>query len=446
MLNLKLEHKSPWLISLKKTLVLGFYNTVLLIGLFVYSITLVLRGKLKKFKEVWMRFMVGCPEKIHAGKPHVWLNAVSVGEVSLMIPLINDLLVQHKGLRFVVTTSNHTSENVVKQAFGNQVAYVRLPWDFTYIARKFVRVYNVKLAMFSEGDLWPAYLKVLKQRKVPTLLLNGRMSPGSYRKWSKARYFIGMMLDCFTFIAAESVHSQQRLQQFTNKEVCCFGSLKTSSYNNTVDDSLIDRLKPDLQGRKVLLACSTHKGEEKMFAEIHSLLKASIPNLLTIILPRHIDRVKAIYKEIYALKLQLKVQVVGEHIMPSGIPDIWLVEMMGKVPTFCAMSDIVYIGNSMFEKFRGGHNLLEPLRQYKPVVFGPYMEDFRELTESALRIGAAFQADSPQKLANMLKDILQDNEGLTKASKNSAELVSSFGNVKKDYLNLINKYLPLASS
>lgn len=425
----------------KRLLVLSIYNLVVMSILTFYGLGLLLSLRVKRFAGWLDRFKVGQVVRAKLDRrSSIWLHAASVGEIMQAIPLLKSILKKHPGYNIVVTTCTNTSSAVVEQELGNQVTYLKLRWDLSWVASNFIKKYNVKLALFIEADFWLAHLNALKGKGIPTLLINGRMSYKSYDRWAKAKYFITLVLDCFSFLSADSLHSQQRLQEFSSaKEVYYFGNLKTSSHDNKVDMSLVKVLEHTLKDKVVLLGVSTHEREHLMLAEVHAELKQSIPNLITLILPRHIDKMKAVHKEIY--RVGLKTCIFSRKFLPTARAELWLVELMGRVPTLCALADVIYMGKSMFPENAGGQNLLEPLRQNKPVLFGPYMDNFADLAKKAVAAGAAIECKDQSDLCEQIKQVLTDPQRKASMGQASSRLTESFASVQEEYLEVIESYL-----
>lgn len=428
--------------KLKLCLIILFYNVCLWIYLITYLAVLLITFQRNKIKTTIRNNLYFCSKKQKINtKSCIWFHAASVGESLLAFLFVKDLITKYPDFSILVTTCTESSEKLWKDEFKDKIIYRTLPYDIKYIAKNFINCFSIKLAIFIEADFWPNFLFTLKNKKIPLLLFNGRMSTKSFNRWLKAKFFISEILNTFSFIGAESLQSLKYITNFVSKnKVKYFGNLKyldqhISNFNN---QEYINISKV-LSNKVVLLALSTHSPEEEMIANIYTKLKNSIPNLFIILIPRHVERTKDII--ISLEKLNLNTQVFSKKYIPQENTDIYLVDTFGQTSMFCKMANITYIGKSMFKGASGGHNLLEPLREQSAVIFGPYMNNFLEIVNAALQQNAAVQVDNPEELLETINNLLKNNVILKNMRKNAKLLVKSHADIKNNYLKIIDYYL-----
>jgi len=341
------------------------------------------------------------------GRPCVWLHAVSVGEVNAAAPLVNALLRQGKGTRWVVTTITPTGSQRVRALWGGRVDHVYLPYDLPGSVDRFLQHFRPTLALIMETELWPNMLFGCRDHGIPVYVLNARLSARSLRGYRLLRPLLGRALRTVRCVAAQSDADARRFQVLGARpdQVRVLGNLK---YDVEVPDGLeaLRAAFEDALGRKhpVWIAASTHEGEEQAVLDIHRRLRARWRDLLLLWAPRHPERFERV--EAAAAEGGWRVGTRQRDAWPRAEHDVFVIDTLGELMPFYGCADVAFIGGSLQPV--GGHNLLEAAAVGTPVVTGRHLHNFAEISRrmdeaGALRVGA--DADA---IAGALEDLLGD--------------------------------------
>ncbi len=394
------------------------YSSILLLLQPFILLRLYWRGrKQPAYRHRWLeRFGIFPNPNISAGG--VWVHAVSVGEVVASIPLIKQLLDNSSALPIIVTTTTPTGSARVKQAFGDKVTHVYLPYDLPVYINNFISRLAPKKLIIMETELWPNLLYTCKQRQLKICLVNARLSDNSFANYKKIKFLLRGMLQQIDLIAAQTDVDAQRFIELgaVANSVTRVGNLKF--------DLPLVAIKRDIVDRLVWIAASTHAGEEEQIVKLFKPLKQKLPTLLLILVPRHPERFKEVANLLHTHNLSFVQRSVGAF--PNSATDVWLGDTMGELDFFYAQADIAFVGGSLVSV--GGHNVLEPLASGVATMTGPHMHNFREITAKLLSADAITIINSEDELAEHLlswgsnKDlrlsfatrgmqVLQDNRG-----------------------------------
>ncbi|MEO8467284.1 MAG: lipid IV(A) 3-deoxy-D-manno-octulosonic acid transferase [Gammaproteobacteria bacterium] len=321
----------------------------------------------------------------------IWVHAVSVGEVRSATPLILALASRYPRHRLVVTTMTPTGAAQVRELCGDRVTHCYVPYDLPGAVRRFFDRVHPEVAVIAETEFWPNIFAECGRRKIPLLLVNGRVSQASLRGYLRVPNITRAMLANADLLCAQTRVDAQRLRNLGVPE-----SLIQVTGNLKFDIELPTRLLEgahELRGlwgraRPVFIAASTHRGEERKVLDAFARLKARMPELLLVLVPRHPERFGSVARLCsgrgYAVALRSSTP--GE--LPPGT-EVLLGDTMGELQRLYAASDVAFIGGSLVP--HGGQNLLEACAVRVPVVFGPHMFHFEEISAMALERGAARQ-------------------------------------------------------
>lgn len=373
---------------------------------------------------------------INKTKNYIWVHASSVGEANLVFPIINYVIKKHSKLNLVVTYCGTLAQGLWAEKFKDEIKSGRLthgflPLDTNKNALIFFKKFNPVMALWVEADFWPNFLLKLKGKNIPAILLNGRLSKRSFKRYLYIKSLFSLIISCFSLIIADSKESKKRFlflqKNFKsqtksngqyNQKIHFWGNLKHINKKYHIDLNEKKIIEKSIGTRKVIAVLSSHDPEEEMFVNIYKKLQVYFPDLLIIILPRHLKRVKNIQNTI--IKNNLKVQLFSQNIKVNSDTNIFLIDTLGKVALFSNISKITYMGKSMFKKAKGGHNILEPIRVGALVLFGSYLDNFKELAEEAIKNNIAIQVNNPLELENKLKELLSDkNKVISMIGKNN---------------------------
>lgn len=344
----------------------------------------------------------------HAGMPRpdgplLWVHAASVGETLSVLPLIDRLRAQWPGLPVLLTTATRTSARLAAER-APFVIHRFAPWDAPRWVNRFLDSWRPDAAVWVESELWPTLIEATRRRGVPMALLNGRMSPRSFRRWALARGTARHLLSCFDLLLGQSREDCRRLAAMTGGEVAFAGHLKYAAPPLPVDEDELHRLHQRLGGRPVWLAASTHAGEEEIAGHAHRALAASHPGLLTIVAPRHPQRGEEVTATLTGVGLRCARRGAGQA--PGPATEVYVADTVGEMGLFYRLAQAVFVGKSLAAA--GGQNPLEPARLGRAVLFGPHMENFAEIAAAMTAAGAAREVADADDLARQVNRLLDD--------------------------------------
>ncbi|MDO9051278.1 MAG: lipid IV(A) 3-deoxy-D-manno-octulosonic acid transferase [Methylotenera sp.] len=339
-------------------------------------------------------------------KPAIWLHCVSVGETRAAEPLIKLLLHKYPNHQILLTHTTPTGRATSEQLFGDLVARVYLPYDLPFAVGMFLKHFRPVVGVLMETELWFNLIAGCKQYDIPLLLVNARLSEKSAIGYGKIGAVVQQGLQSLSAVGAQTSQDAERLQNLSAHNVSIIGNLKFDVLppDNAVAQGQLLRSRLG-ERRPILLAASTREGEEALI--IDAVTKANIPNLLTIIVPRHPQRfeeVAALIKKHSASFLR-RSALTNQSLEPSQ-PSYFLGDSMGEMFTYYAACDVAFIGGSLLPL--GGQNLIEALSLGKPVLIGPYTFNFAQVTELAIAAGAAQRVQNTSELANSIKMLFAD--------------------------------------
>lgn len=336
--------------------------------------------------------------------PLIWVHAASVGESLAVAPLIERLL--ELGIKVVLTTGTVTSANVVKERFRGKVLHQYVPLDLKPAVSRFLDHWKPDLAIVAESEIWPVTILELARRRVPQLLVNGRLSDRSFAAWTKRRHVAEALFEQFAHVVAQSEQDGERYTALGARPVTVSGNLKVDARMPQVDEKVLARVAAEIGQRPVWAAVSTHDGEEAIAAEVHLLLKKRYPGLLTVVVPRHPERAEAIAKMMAAKGLKVTRRTSGAKIAPDA--DIFLGDTIGEMGLYLRLTEIAFVGRSL--AVNGGQNPLEPAMLGTVVLAGRNVQNFREAYSRLIDAGGArIVADLPG-LAKAVNHLLKNSE------------------------------------
>src|SRR3954465_12380120 len=363
----------------------------------------------------------GMSQDIRPQGPLVWIHGASVGEVLAAAALIERL--RALGIRVLLTSGTVTSAAIVAKRFPSDVIHQYVPYDSPRYVGRFLDHWQPTLALFIESDLWPNLILSSAARRVPMVLINGRMSHRSFPRWRRGSNTISALLGRFELCLAQSQTDADRFAALGSPNVVTTGNLKLDVPAPPADQARLERLMAMPRGRPVLVAASTHPGEDEMLAEVHKTLAGFFPGLLTVIVPRHPDRGEAIARMVEASGLHASLRSREE--LPVATTDIYVADTMGELGLFYRLSPIVFMGGSLVA--RGGQNPIEAVKLGASIVHGPHVFNFTEVYDALDRAGGARQADTKEALVKQLGQLLADPAARERSAAASARVVEALG-------------------
>jgi len=349
----------------------------------------------------------------------IWFHAVSVGEAEALFPLVRQIQKQHPDAKLLITTTTPTGSARVKAVMQETVAHVYLPYDVPDAVNRFMHCFKPKLAVIMETEIWPNLFVYCGKNNIPLYIINARLSEKSSRGYQMIHALVHPALAGVNFIATQTQEDANRFIAIgaDSEKVKTLGNIK---FDVEIPQSIIEQglqIKADLFGaRFVWLIASTHKDEEVIFLDIYKEIKQKIPELLLVIVPRHPERFADVKKLCEQYQLAVVMRTTGDRVFTET--DVYLVDTMGELKMLYAASDVAFVGGSMIP--RGGHNILEAAVVGVPVMFGPYMHNFKEIARGVLSQDAAIQCQNKDDVVNSVLALYEQpayREGLAKKAK-----------------------------
>jgi len=374
----------------------------------------------------------------------IWAHAASVGEVVAIGNLIRALRKRCPGYNFVVSTLTSTGQTMARKAIPDARALVYFPLDFSCIVRRVLDTINPKLFIIAETEIWPNLIREAKNRRIPIIVANGRISVDSFRKYKMVKFFMKRILEKVDLFIMQSQMDAERIISLgaDASKVTVTGNLKF----DVEDDILLRAGGLDLKiNRPILVAGSTHRGEEEIILDVYREIRNLYPDMLLILAPRHPERISEIERLLnnknfkFARRTQLSSQ-----FSDGELGEVILLDTVGELGRFYVLARIVFVGGSLVPA--GGHNILEPASLGKGVLFGPYMDNFQEISQCFVSMGAARVVSNKEELMSSILELLKNPEKLEKMGRIAFEIVKGHRGVAEKSAMLTKNLLTHAIS
>jgi 3-deoxy-D-manno-octulosonic-acid transferase len=348
---------------------------------------LYLKRRCRRGKEDPLRWRErrGIPGDDRPPGPLLWIHAASVGEATAMLALIERLRQTRPWIEILVTTGTTASARLLERRLPARARHQFVPLDLPLWIARFLDHWRPDLALWVESELWPNLVLGTRARGVPMMLVNGRLSARSYRRWLMWPGLIGPMLGAFALCLAQDDDQAERLRRLGAQRVEGIGDLKAAAAALPVDGAEFERLRRQIGTRPQWLAASTHAGEEAVAAAVHRRLAPAHGGLLTMIAPRHPIRGAEIAAMLAGVGLRVARRSAGEAV--TADIDIYLADTMGELGLFYRLAGIAFVGGSLAG--RGGHNPFEPARLDCAVLHGPDMANCTGMAAALAAAGAS---------------------------------------------------------
>ncbi|MCO5130716.1 MAG: 3-deoxy-D-manno-octulosonic acid transferase [Xanthobacteraceae bacterium] len=398
---------------------------------------LLARRRIKQGKEDPARVSErrGIAGKERPSGPLVWIHGASVGEVLAAAALIERL--RARGFHVLVTSGTVTSAAIVAKRFPAEVLHQYLPYDAPKFVARFLDHWQPSLALFVESDLWPNLILACSARRLPMVLINGRMSPRSFPRWQRAAQTIAALLGRFDICLAQSQLDAERFAALGADSVAVTGNLKWDVAAPPVDNARLERLLALTRGRRVVVAASTHPGEEEILIAAHKKLAVYFPGLLTVIVPRHPQRGEAVAR--LASEAGVEVALRSREQLPGARTGIYIADTMGELGLFYRLAPIVFMGGSLVP--HGGQNPIEAAKLGAAIVHGPHTFNFTEVFEAFDRAGGARTAANESELVRELGRLLNDAAARQASIATAEQVVAELGGALDRTLDALRPYL-----
>jgi len=333
----------------------------------------------------------------------IWFHGASVGELMSIIPLIEKLENNKSIKQILVTTSTLSSARIFAKFKFKKTIHQFFPIDTDYLSKKFLNYWQPNLAIFIDSEIWPNTLINLKKKSISHILLNARISKKSFRKWNFLGSFSKNLFKGFDYTYPQNDETQRYLKKLHVTKIKKIGNLKFTGSIFDSNKSITLSLKNLLKTKKYWCAASTHEGEELIAAEVHLNLQKKISNLLTIIIPRKIQRTGEIFNMLSQFGLNVHLHSSNKRVPKNT--QVYIVDTYGETKAFFKVCKIVFLGKSL--TIQGGQNPLEPARYNCNIVHGPKVSNFHEIYKLLGKNKISFKINNQSQLTKKINELLK---------------------------------------
>jgi len=404
-------------------------NLVIVISPLVILIRIIKKKEDKKrFKEKFCFFS----HKRKKGKL-IWFHGSSVGEILSIIPLLEKLENNSKIKTILITSSTLSSSKVLSRFKFKKIIHQFFPVDTNFLSKKFLDYWKPSLVIFIESEIWPNMIINIKKKSIPLILLNARITKKSFKRWKSISFSL-KLFKIFNLCLPQNYETQKYLHLLGVKKIKMLGNLKFSETELSNQNKLKINQKEYFNKKKIWCGSSTHDTEEMMCALTHKKLKLKYKNLLTIIIPRHIQRTDKIKSQIKSLNLNIHIHSSKDKIKNNT--DIYLVDTYGDTKNFFKICKTVFLGGSIIK--HGGQNPLEASRYGCETIHGPNINNFTEIYKLLEKIKLSFKIKNTEQLIKKVDQSLSKSINSSKKVNKLKKIGTSI--LKKNY-NEIKNYI-----
>ena len=362
----------------------------------------------------------------------IWFHAVSVGELMSILPILNILEKNKQIDQIIVTSSTISSAKIFEKQKFKKIVHRYFPIDTNFLNKKFINYWKPKAAFFVDSEIWPNMFKNLKKSNIPVILLNARITKKSFKRWFLIKNFSNLVFKNISLALPSNTETKNFLKKLGANKIKFIGNLKyygLSKINNNKKNILKNKFK----NFKVWCAASTHEGEEILISNVHKNLKKNQKNLLTIIIPRHIDRVEKIIELMNKNQLEVIRHSSNKNINKNT--DIYLVDTYGEASNFYDLSNVCFMGGSIIN--HGGQNPLEPARLGNYILNGPNIGNFKEIYEFLSKNNMSITTSNIDKIQKIIEKKL--NKKISNLNK--TKIVKIGEKILNGNMIYINKFI-----
>jgi 3-deoxy-D-manno-octulosonic-acid transferase len=409
----------------------GLYTILLFLSLVMYFPVYFFRSRFLRRESLHFRQRCGFfPKGETFHQRSIWIHAVSVGEVLSLQNLTTQIKNKHPDWTIHFSCLTETGFHMAKEKLTHVDHIFFVPLDFRFIVRKFFRYLKPDLFVLAESEFWPSLLREAQKSTKGVILVNGRISTRSFRRYRKFRFLVKRILAHISLFLVQTERDRVMLEKIgvAPQNVQIAGNLKAEISLPLLGKSELEDLRSSLKipdGARVIVAGSIRKGEDEPLLDAFSIAAKADENLVLILAPRHPERANDVVRicQKFRLRVQKRTEISAEQEW-----DVLILDTLGELAKFYALSDVAFVGGSLVPW--GGHNLLEPAYYAKPVFFGPHMDNFRHLAEIFKEAGAALSVKSRDELVRMFS-MQDEKERLEMGQKAKSTLISLQGATDK---------------
>jgi len=423
-----------------------FYNLFLTVGVIVFApflfVKVILTSKYRSRSVKRLGFALGeSPGGSSSGRPRIWVHALSVGEVASARNLVRELRRSYPQGVIIFSSATRTGESFARSILGEHVdCFAPFPFDLLISVKRLVSWARPDLFVLVETDFWPNFLAELNRRDIPTLLVNGRASDSSFARYRNLRWLFRPLFNSFHTLAMQTEQDSTGMRHLgvDPARLAVLGNLKYDAAlsGNSAKAGLHRAALHIPKQALVWVAGSTHRGEEEIIFAVFEKLSRTFTNLFLIVAPRNVER----GAELAAMAARCGLSACCRSLGGArGGGSVLILDTLGELASVYALCDVAFIGGSLVPQ--RGHNPLEPALYGKPVLFGPSMEDFAEISRDLLAVGGARQVHDAEELRAALAILLADPVERERSGHQAQELIASRRGVTEAHLALIRNVL-----
>ena len=367
-----------------------------------------------------------------------WFHAASVGEANAALPVIETIAAERPEVRMLLTTATVTSARLARARLPRGVLHQYVPLDNQSFVQRFLRHWRPDLAVLVESEIWPNLVLETKAQDIPLLLINGRMSTSSFKRWRRRPGMSRPLFSAFDLVLAQNGSLAERFAQLGVARALDVGNLKADAPPPRADLHGRRKLDAALSGRAVWLAASTHPGEDETVTAAHLKMRAARPDLLTIIVPRHPERGPLIAEQLKLANLTVALRSEGK--LPEASTDIYVADTIGELGLFYALAPVAFIGGSLAD--RGGQNPVEAIKLGAAVLTGPNWQNFRDSYGELLRVDGCKEVSDAASLAAAALNLLEDASARRAMTERASRAIAAMSGALPRTLAELERYLP----
>jgi 3-deoxy-D-manno-octulosonic-acid transferase len=400
----------------------------------------ILRRRAARGKEVPARLpeRLGIATLARPEGPLFWFHAASVGETNAVLPLMHELKARYPSLNILLTTVTVTSSKIAAERLPKGAIHQFMPLDSPRFCRRFVEHWRPDLGLFTESEIWPNLIVEASDRKVPLVLVNARMSQQSCKRWASLASLSKPVFSRFDLVLTQNWRFAKRLTGLGAPKATITGNLKYDAPPPPVDARAAEELRRAIGARPVFLAASTHPGEDEAVASVQELLQATIPSLLTVIVPRHPNRGEAIAALLGERHLSAARRSAGEPITDDT--QVYLADTIGELGLFYNLAPLSFIGGSLV--VHGGQNPIEAIKLGSGILSGPHTFNFAETYSVLQRYEGCKLVAGPDDLAAALRRLFENPAEAEEMKRRAAAAIGTLGGALEKTLEALKPFLP----
>lgn len=380
-------------------------------------------------------------EKTSIKKP-IWIHAVSVGEVMAAKKFVELIRAKFPEEQVVFSTVTPTGQSIAREMESERVNVCYFPFDFSWIVKRFLKSVNPKVILLLETEIWPNLLIEASRNEIPVGIINGRLSEKSAKGYARLSFLFKKVFGCLEFVCSQTEEDAERYESVgvLKSRIQVLGSTKFDNANieglkEEVATCLKEKIRLE-ESLKIIVAGSTHPGEEEILLRSYQALLKENPFLRLLIAPRHVDRSDQVVK--IATDYGLDVSLYSSVDLEKEY-QVLVIDQMGVLKNLYALADVVFVGGSLVR--HGGQNPIEPAGFKKAVLHGPHVFNFKQVYQMLDERKGACLVRSGEELAVELKSLLEDQERNKSLGETAYNLVCSMQGSSERHVNRISSYI-----